>query len=75
MHENLPICKVNWNNFIKNFKNYIIAWFSFIWLQFVLQLDEEVIAWTYNDLQKIYHIVSDTAKKKNSKIQILRPVW
>ena len=52
-------------------KNYTIVWFVLVWLQFVLQFDEEVIAWTCNGLQKNCQIVSDTAKK-NSKIQILK---
>ena len=38
---------------------------AFIWLQFVLQFDEEDIAWTYNGLQKICQVVSK--KKKNLK--------
>ena len=46
-------------------KNYTISWFALVWLQFVLQFDEEAIAWMCNDLQKIYQTVSDTAKKYN----------
>ena len=42
-----------------------------MWLQFVLQFDEEAIAWTCNDLQKIYQTISNTAENK-SKIQILK---
>ena len=38
----------------------------------MLQFDKEAIAWTYNGLQKICQIVSDTTKKNNSKIQILK---
>ena len=34
-------------------RNYIIAWFALVWLQFVLQFDEEAITWICNDLQKI----------------------
>ena len=41
----------------------MIAWFALIWLQFVLQFDEKVIAWTCNDLQKICQTASDIAKK------------
>ena len=52
MHENLSICEVDKNNFIKNLINYTIAWFALVWLQFVFQFDEEVIAWTCNYLQK-----------------------
>ena len=33
----------------------------------MLQLDEEIIAWTCNGLQKICQIVSNTAKKKKKK--------
>ena len=50
-----------WN--LKLIKNYTIAWFAFVWLQFVLQFDEEAITWTCNDLQKIWQAVSDIAKK------------
>ena len=63
MHENLPICEVDQNNFIKKLRKYTIAWFVFVWLQFVLQFDEEVIVWTCNGLQKIYQTVSNAAKK------------
>ena len=52
MHGSLPICEVDKNNFIKNLRIYIILWFVFVWLQFVLQFNEEDIAWTYNSLQK-----------------------
>ena len=37
--------------------------------QFVLQFDEEVIAWTCNNLQKICQIVSDTTKKITQKFR------
>ena len=37
--------------------------------QFVLQFDEEVIAWTCNNLQKICQTVSNTAKKKKKKLK------
>ena len=46
-------------------KNYTIAWFALVWLQFVLQFDGEAIAWMCNDLQKIWQEISNTAKKKN----------
>ena len=63
MHENLPICEVDQNKFIKKLRKYTIAWFVFVWLQFVFQFDEEVIVWTCNGLQKICQTVSNAAKK------------
>ena len=44
-------------------RNYTIAWIALVQLQFVLQFDEEVIAWTCNGFQKIL---------KNYKIHCLK---
>ena len=52
-------------------RKHTITWFTFVWLQFVSQFDEEGIAWTCNDLQKICQTISDTVKN-NLKIQILK---
>ena len=46
-------------------------WFVFVWLQFVLQFNEETIIWTCNNLQKICQTISDIAKNI-LKIQILK---
>ena len=46
-------------------------WFVYVWLQFVLQFNEETIIWTCNNLQKICQIISDIAKNI-LKIQILK---
>ena len=55
---------------MKDLRNYIIAWFALVWLQFVLQFDKDVITWMCNGLQKICQ--TDSYKKNNSKIQILK---
>ena len=46
-------------------RNYTIAWFALVWLQFVLQFDEEAIVWMCNDLPK---------KLKNKMIHYLEMI-
>ena len=52
---------------MKDLRNYIIAWFALVWLQFVLQFDKDVIAWTCNGLQKICQ--TDSCKKITQKFR------
>ena len=54
---------------MKDLRNYIIAWFALVWLQFVLQFDKDAIAWTCNGLQKICQTVLDIAKKITQKFR------
>ena len=69
-------------------RNYTIAWFALVWLQFVLQFDEEAIVWMCNDLLKklknqmihclemieyIYDQTIEKYKRKTSYIQKNNP--